>query len=119
MTTLICAIVSNDPINFDALEDAYEKVAGVPAVWVDLGADIKRPVCRARVTTRARWFSEMLPELVATGNRRGDLDIILCGPLSAKEKRAIVWDFGGSVFRVSRGTDPVRFARKLAEELAA
>lgn len=61
MTTIVCGIITNDPINLDAIKNAYEKLADVPAIWIDVAADLQRPVMRRKGYDRAQWFGEALP----------------------------------------------------------
>ena len=43
MTTIIAGIITNDPINLDSIKIAYEHLADVPAVWIDVAIDLQRP----------------------------------------------------------------------------
>lgn len=61
MTTIVSGIITNDPINLGSIKHVYAKLADVPAIWIDVAADLQRPVMQRRGYDRAKWFGEVLP----------------------------------------------------------
>ena len=126
MTTIVCGIITNDPINLAAIKTAYENLADVPALWIDVAADLQRPVMQRKGYDRAQWFDDVLPRcLQPLQVRPGDLDVFV-GVESASEA-AQVLALGGVVARVGgdggggidgaldlRGMAPKAAARELA-----
>lgn len=129
MTTIVCGIITNDPINLDAIKNAYEKLADVPAIWIDVAADLQRPVMRRKGYDRAQWFGEALPRcLQALQGRPGDLDLFLTVENAAQAAQVLA--LGGLVAHVGgdsgagaddaldlRGMTPKAAARELARAL--
>lgn len=102
MTTIACGIIANDSINLDAIKKSYGKRADVPAIWIDVAADLQRPVMRRKNYDRATWFEEVLPQcLGALQGLPGDLDVFVTVE-DAAEAAAVV-ELGGLVVRLSEG----------------
>ena len=126
MTTIVCAIITNDPMNLDSIRTTYAKRADVPAIWIDVAVDLQRPVMRRKGYDRAQWFDDVLPRcLQSLQVRPGDLDVFV-GVESGSEA-AQVLALGGLVARVGedygtgvsgaldlRGMAPQSSARELA-----
>ena len=122
MTTIVCGIITNDPINLAAIKTAYENLADVPALWIDVAADLQRPVMQRKGYDRAQWFDDVLPRcLQPLQVRPGDLDVFV-GVESASEA-AQVLALGGVVARVGedggRGADGALDLRGMAPKAAA
>lgn len=129
MTTIITGIITNDPINLASIKTAYEKLAHVPAIWIDIDADIKRPVMQLKGYDRAQWFGEVLPRcLQALQVRPGDLDVFVTVENAAEAAQVLA--LGGVVARVGgdggtgvsgaldlRGMVPRASARELTRAL--
>lgn len=133
MTTIITCIITNDPINLDSIKYAYENLADVPAVWIDVAADLQRPVMRRKGYARAAWFDEVLPAcLGALQGRPGDLDLFVTVENAAEAAQVLA--LGGLVVRLSednsgspdgalgdaldlRGLEPGQVARRLVAAL--
>lgn len=133
MTTIVCGIITDDPINLVSINTAYEKRADVTSVWIDVAADIKRPVMQRKGYDRASWFAEVLPAcLGALQGRPGDLNLFVT--VENAEEAAQVLALGGLVVRLSeddsgspdgtlgdaldlRGLEPGRVARRLVAAL--
>ena len=126
MTTIVCGIITNDPINLAAIKTAYENLADVPALWIDVAADLQRPVMQRKGYDRAQWFDDVLPRcLQALQVRPGDLDVFVTVENGAEAAQVLA--LGGVVARVGgdggggidgaldlRGMAPKAAARELA-----
>lgn len=126
MTTIVAGIFADDSNTFSGIKNAYEKLADAPAVWIDVDADIKRPVMQRRGHDRAQWFDDVLPRcLQALQGRPGDLDVFVTVENAAEAAQVLA--LGGVVARVSgdgsggidgaldlRGMTPKAAARELA-----
>jgi len=125
MTTIITGITSDDANTLTEIKNAYEKLAEVPAVWIDVDADITRPVMRLKGYTRAQWFDEVLPRclqgLQGLQGRPGDLDLFVTVESTAEAAQVVA--LGGLVARVgwgsSAGVDGALDLRQLAPKVAA
>lgn len=122
MTTIITGISTNDPINLASIKNVYEKLAHAPAIWIDVDADIKRPVVQRKGYDRARWFDEALPRcLQALQVRPGDLDVFVTVENAAEAARVLA--LGGLVARLggdgSGGIDGALDLRGMAPKAAA
>ena len=122
MTTIVCGIISNDPINLASIKTAYENLAYAPAVWIDVDADIKRPVMQRRGHDRAQWFDDVLPRcLQALQGRPGDLDLFVSVESEAEASQVLA--LGGVVARVGeddrRGADGALDLRGMTPKAAA
>lgn len=100
MTTIITGIIINDPINLASIKAAYGNLADVPAVWIDVAADLQRPVMQRKSYDRASWFDEVLPAcLGALQGRPGDLDVFVTVEDAAEAAQVLA--LGGLVVRLS------------------
>lgn len=122
MTTIITGITSDDANTLTEIKNAYEKLAEVPAVWIDVDADITRPVMQRKGYDRARWFDDVLPRcLQGLQGRPGDLDVFV-GVKDAAEA-ARVLELGGLVARLGgvsgAGVDGALDLRQLAPKVVA
>ena len=122
MTTIIAGIIANDPINLFSIKAAYQKLTDVPALWIDVAADLQRPVMQRKGYDRAQWFDDVLPRcLQSLQVRPGDLDVFV-GVESGSEA-AQVLALGGLVARVGedggRGADGALDLRGMAPKAAA
>ncbi|MDD2991808.1 MAG: hypothetical protein PHI64_22990 [Zoogloea sp.] len=122
MTSIITGLISNDSNNLTEIKNAYEKLAEVPAVWIDVDADIKRPVMQRKGFDRAQWFDDVLPRcLQALQVRPGDLDVFVTVENAAESARVLA--LGGVVARVGgdggRGADGALDLRGMAPKAAA
>lgn len=122
MTTIVCGIITNDPINFVAIKTAYGKLADVPAIWIDVASDLQRPVKQRKGYDRARWFDDVLPRcLQALQGRPGDLDVFVTVENAAEAAQVLA--LGGVVARVSGdgggGIDGALDVRGMALKAAA
>lgn len=126
MTTIVTGIFADDPINLFSIKAAYEKLADVPAIWIDVTSDLQRPVMQRRGYDRAQWFDDALPRcLQALQVRPGDLDLFVTVENAAEALQVLA--LGGVVVRVGedygtgvsgaldlRGMAPKTAARELA-----
>lgn len=122
MTSIVCGIITNNQINLVSIKRAYEKLVDVPAIWIDVDTDIKRPAMQRKGYDRAQWFGEVLPRcLKALQVRPGDLDVFVTVENAAEAARVL--DLGGMVARVGgdggRGSDGALDLRGLAPKTAA
>lgn len=129
MTTIITGIITNGPTNLASIKNVYEKLAHVPAIWIDVDADIKRPVVQRKGYDRARWFDDVLPRcLQALQVRPGDTDLFVIIENGAEAARVLA--LGGLVARLGgdggggidgaldlRGMAPKAAARELARAI--
>jgi hypothetical protein len=133
MTTIVCGIITNDPINLDSINTAYEQLTDVPSVWIDVAADLQRPVMQRGRCDRAAWFDEVLPRcLGALQARPDDLDLFVTVEDAAEAAQVLA--LGGLVVRLSedgsgspdgalddavdlRGLKPEQVARRLVAAL--
>lgn len=129
MATIITGIITNNPINLVSIKRAYEKLADVPAIWIDVDADIKRPAMQRKGYDRAQWFDDVLPRCVGTlQGRPGDLDLFVAVENAAEAARVLA--LGGLVARVGedggagvsgaldlRGMAPKTAARELVRAI--
>ena len=99
MTTIVCGIITNDPINLASIKTAYENLADVPAIWIDVASDLQRPVMQHKGYDRAQWFDDVLPRcLQALQVRPGDLDVFVTVENGAEAAQVLA--LGGVVARV-------------------
>lgn len=122
MTTIIAGILTNDPINLASIKTAYENIADVPAIWIDVTSDLQRPVMQREGYDRARWFDDVLPRcLQALQVRPGDMDVFVTVENAAEAARVLA--LGGLVARVggdgSGGIDGALDLRGMAPKAAA
>lgn len=121
MITIVCGIITNDPINLDAIKHAYAKLADVPALWIDVAADLQRPVMQRKGYDRAQWFGEVPPRcLQALQVRPGSLDLFLTVENAAEAAQVLAL---GLVARVcgdnGAGVDGALDLRGMAPKAAA
>jgi hypothetical protein len=122
MTTIVCGIITNDPINLASIKTAYENLADVPALWIDVAADLQRPVMQRKGYDRAQWFDDVLPRcLQALQVRPGDLDVFVTVDNAVEALQVLA--LGGVVARVGedggRGADGALDLRGMAPKAAA
>ena len=122
MTTIVAGIFADDSNTFSCIKNAYEKLADVPAVWIDVDADIKRPAMHRKGYDRARWFDDVLPRcLQALQGRPGDLDVFVTVENAAEAAQVLA--LGGVVARVGEdgggGIDGALDLRGMASKAAA
>lgn len=122
MTTIVCGIITNDPINLFPIKAAYEKLTDVPAIWVDVTSDLQRPVMQRKGYDRAQWFNDVLPRcLQALQGRPGDLDLFVSVESEAEASQVLA--LGGVVARVGAdgdgGADGALDLREMAPKAAA
>lgn len=122
MTTIIAGIIANDPINLFSIKAAYQKLTDVPALWIDVAADLQRPVMQRKGYVRARWFDDVLPRcLQALQVRPGDLDVFVTVDNAVEALQVLA--LGGVVARVGedggRGADGALDLRGMAPKAAA
>ncbi|WP_068803371.1 hypothetical protein [Thauera phenolivorans] len=122
MTTIVCGIITNDPINLDVIKNAYSKLAEVPSVWIDVDADIKRPAMQRQGYNRAKWFDDLLPRcLQGLQGRPGALDLFVTVENGAEAAQVLA--LGGVVARVGgdngAGVDGALDLRGMAPKTAA
>lgn len=122
MTTIIASFITNDPINLASIKTAYGNLADIPAVWIDVAADLQRPVMQRKGYHRAQWFGEVLPRcLQALQVRPGDLDVFVTVENAAEAAQVLA--LGGVVARVrgdnGAGVDGALDLRGMAPKAAA
>lgn len=122
MTSIVCGIITNNPINLASIKHAYAKLAAVPAIWIDVDTDIKRPAMQRKGYDRAQWFDDVLPRcLQALRGRSGDLDLFVAVENAAEAARVLA--LGGMVARVGgdsgAGVSGALDLRQLAPKSAA
>lgn len=122
MTTIITGITSDDANTLNEIKNAYEKLAEVPAVWIDVDADIRRPAVQRKGYTRAQWFDIELPRcLQALQGRPGDLDLFVTVENAAEAAQVVA--LGGLVARLGgddgAGVSGALDLRQLAPKAAA
>lgn len=122
MTTIVCGIITNDPINLASIKTAYENLADVPAIWIDVASDLQRPVMQHKGYDRAQWFDDVLPRcLQGLQVRPGDLDVFVTVENAAEAVRVLA--MGGVVARLSEddggGADGALDLRGMTPKAAA
>jgi hypothetical protein len=122
MATIITGIITNNPISLVSIKNAYGKLADVPAIWIDVDADIKRPAMQRKGYDRAQWFDDVLPRCVgALQGRPGDLDLFVSVENVSEAARVLA--LGGLVARVGEdggaGVSGALDLRQLAPKAAA
>ncbi len=122
MTTIVCGIITNDPINLASIKTVYANLADVAALWIDVAADLQRPVMQRRGHDRAQWFDDALPRcLQALQGRPGDLDVFVTVENAAEAAQVLA--LGGVVARVGgdngAGVDGALDLRGMAPKAAA
>lgn len=122
MTTIVAGIFADDSNTFSGIKNAYEKLADVPAVWIDVDADIKRPAMQRKGYDRAQWFDDVLPRCVGTlQGRPGNLDLFVAVENAAEAAQVLA--LGGVVARVGGdgggGIDGALDLRGMAPKAAA
>ena len=122
MTTIVAGIFADDSNTFSCIKTAYAKLADVPAVWIDVDADIKRPAMQRKGYDRAQWFDDVLPRCVGTlQGRPGNLDLFVAVENAAEAAQVLA--LGGVVARVGGdgggGIDGALDLRGMAPKAAA
>lgn len=122
MTSIVCGIITNNQINLVSIKRAYEKLVDVPAIWIDVDTDIKRPAMQRKGYDRAQWFDDVLPRCVgALQGRPGDLDLFVA--VENEAEAAQVLELGGLVAHVGEdggaGVSGDLDLRQLAPKAAA
>lgn len=97
MTTIALGIAGmNHQQQIAELKAAYERRGTVPAVWIDVEADLKRPVMQRKGYDRLEWFGKVLGAMLDTSDRKtGDLDIAVT--IESDTEAALIRDAFGMV----------------------